>query len=221
MSLLASIPFFQKSLRAPRQVVSASWADRSQILDRDVNLFCWKRNRQEVIDQYLGRLVQNPLEPIVFTSFPHELSEKISEYRSKWDAEQVADADPFWEDVYQLADDFIATAGAKQATLHLRVIDNNACSKFHVDGYSLRLFTSYIGQGTEWLPESATNRDGLGKTNELIVKEAAAVRQMDAQEVGILKGEVPNERRYVKGIVHRSPPIEATGSKRIILRVDI
>ena len=105
--------------------------------------------------------------------------------------------------------------------MHLKMISDDACTKFHTDGYSLRLFTTYHGKGTEWLPEKAVNRTFLGQSNDLIVKDASRIQQMDAFEVGILKGEIPGKASSVKGIVHRSPKIAHTGEKRIILRVDI
>ena len=117
--------------------------------------------------------------------------------------------------------DFLVFSQAKRGGVYLKVVDDNACTKFHVDGYKLRLFTTYVGQGTEWLPEQATNRKGLGKSNNKIVKDASQVRQMNPFEVGILKGELPNGKSSTFGIVHRSPEIVSSEGKRVILRVDI
>ncbi len=83
------------------------------------------------------------------------------------------------------------------------------------------LFTTYLGRGTEWLPEKAVNRSALGKTNELIVKDPSLIQRMNAFDVGILKGELPKRMQRVKGVVHRSPQISEAGEKRVVLRVDI
>ena len=99
-------------------------------------------------------------------------------------------------------------ARIQSGTIHLKVIDDNACSKFHTDQYKLRLFTTYYGKGTEWLPEKATNREALGKTNELIVKDATKIQELTTYDVGVLKGTIPGIINSSKGIVHRSPQIE-------------
>ncbi|MEM8893030.1 MAG: DUF1826 domain-containing protein, partial [Bacteroidota bacterium] len=124
------------------------------------------------------------------------------------------------EDVYKLASDFLSYSDYGRGRLHLRVVNNDGCTKFHTDNYTLRLFTTYVGKGTEWLPESAVNRTGLGKGNEHVVKNQTMIERMRPFEVGLLKGEIKN-RSITKGIVHRSPKISHTGEKRIILRIDI
>ena len=221
MNLLSALPYVTKRLRNPRQVVSDDWSDRKVIRNTDTNLFCWKRPENPVVTEYLGELIKKKLEPISLFASQEDLKESISEFRTIWDQKGSPDGDLFWEDIYLLSNDFLSLSETKSGTIVLKVISNDACTKFHTDGYSLRLFTTYFGRGTEWLPEKATNRRGLGKSNELIVKDASQVQQMDTFEVGILKGELPNMPNPTYGIVHRSPEISKLGEKRIILRVDI
>ena len=104
--------------------------------------------------------------------------------------------------------DFLTLARMRSGTIHLKVINDNACSKFHTDQYKLRLLTTYYGKGTEWLPEKATNRKALGKTNKLIVKDASKIQELTTYDVGVLKGTIPGIINSSKGIVHRSPQIE-------------
>ena len=221
MSLLTSLPLIPFKSKSPRQVVSDSWEDRNDVLHSDVNLFCWKRPVDIVISSYLGQLLEEELKPITFHSHVNDIDENIRVHRITWDQEPFQAANLFWSDVARLTRDFLSYSENQSGTIHLKVINNNACSKFHTDGYALRLFTTYYGRGTEWLPEKATNRKGLGKTNEHIVKDITKVQQMDPFEVGILKGELPNSNRPGKGIVHKSPAINHSGEKRIILRIDI
>ncbi|MEM7297270.1 MAG: DUF1826 domain-containing protein [Bacteroidota bacterium] len=221
MSLIASIPFLRSKFKSPRQVYSTSWKDYSQILEGDINLFCWKRPVDIGITSYLGQLLESELPSIIFSAGINELHQEIEKVRPEWDSGSKQAADLFWKDVYSLVFDFLSLSESNRGTVHLKVIDNNACSKFHTDGYSLRLFTTYYGKGTEWLPENATNRKGLGKSNDLIIKDSSQVQRMEAFEVGILKGEIPDVFQAAKGIVHRSPEIASTGEKRIILRVDV
>ena len=220
MNLLAGIPFLERQ-KAPTQVRSNSWGDRSKVLDSNVNLFCWKRPAIPEITDYLNNVLADSPVAISFLADLENLSQSIDKHRSLWDAQFASKGDVFWEDVERLSHDFLSFSETRSGNVVLKIIKDNACTKYHTDGYSLRLFTTYYGSGTEWLPENATNRKGLGKRNELIVKDPSQVKRMETFEVGILKGEIPNRMNATRGIVHRSPEIVGSGEKRVILRVDI
>ena len=220
MSLLLNL-FAARRVRSPRQVDSKSWEDREKILESDVNLFCWKRPVDPLISAFLIDHLESFSKPISFNVTPETLIEKIECAKKEWGTHEGSTAELFWQDVNRLVGDFMKLSQAASATFHLKVVTNNACTKFHVDGYSQRLFTTYVGKGTEWLDEETSNRKALGSTNESIVKDPSRIRRMESFEVGILKGEVPNKQSETRGIVHKSPDIEQSGEKRIILRVDI
>lgn len=221
MNVHAQTKFLSTLFNTPQQITSASWSDRTVILEEHTNLFCWKRISDPVIHQYLEGILQVQPRPIRQDVSIDKLADQLKEARTAWETDVLAEGDDFWADVHQLTKDFLKLSDSKTATLHLRVIANNACTKFHTDGYSFRLFSTYLGRGTEWIPEVATDRTSLGKSNELIVKDPSKIQQMETFEVGILKGESLDQPRKVKGIVHRSPDIEALNEKRIILRIDI
>jgi hypothetical protein len=191
------------------------------ILEEYTNLFCWKRTPDPIIQQYLEKVLQIEPKPIHLKVSAGQVSEQLKEARESWEKMTASLADNFWMDVERLVEDFLKLCNSETAVVHLKVISDNACTKFHTDGYSLRLFTTYLGKGTEWLPEIATNRTGLGRSNELIIKDASKIQQMESFEVGVLKGEPAKRPRKVNGIVHRSPEIMCLNEKRIILRVDI
>ncbi|WP_185152769.1 DUF1826 domain-containing protein [Fulvivirga aurantia] len=219
MSLLKSIPFYKRSTNAPKQVTSSKWFHRNTILTDQVNLFCWKRSLDPSISQYIKKTAALEPEPIRRYVDRNNLHEQIEAAKLEWS--HIPDSQPFWQDVYKIVNDFLGFSKTETGTLHLKVIDNDACRKFHVDGYALRLFVTYHGPGTEWLPEGAVNRSALGTVNERIVKNKEAVQRIPTGHVAILKGQLPNRPSAVKGIVHRSPEIIKTGEKRVILRVDI
>lgn len=221
MNLLVPIPFLKSKTNRPRQVISNSWQDRKRILSKDVNLFCWERSLDQQMKDYLKPGFDAFSEPIVFTTTLHDLPAQLLKARATWDHSHTEGADAFWMDVYRLVCDFLSLSESRYCTLHLRSVDDNGCTKFHTDGYSLRLFTTYHGPGTEWLPEDAVNRKALGTSNKRIVTSPGRVQRMGTGHVGILKGELPGRPPAAMGIVHRSPAISHTGEKRIILRVDI
>ena len=205
----------------PRQVISHNWEDRPKILQHDVNLFCWTRSLAAPVTRYLEEQVQVSLQPIRCPVEKNNSSQQLSAARAVWEDTRSPEGDLFWKDVHNITRDFLQFSKDGTGTLHLKVVTDDACSKFHVDGYRLRLFTSYLGPGTEWLPEDAVNRHALGTTNEQIVKKPTRFQSLCTGHVGILKGEIPNQNQAVRGIVHRSPPIKDTGQRRLILRVDI
>lgn len=219
MNLLKTLPFISSQIPAPLQLISTSWSERSRVLEKGVNLYCWKREVNYGISEYLEQCLQHELPNISFFTQEEDLASKLRENRASWDHHHGVSGDLFWEDVYHLTKDFLGLSSNKSGTLFLKVIDNNACTKFHTDGDSLRMFVTYYGKGTEWLPEKAVNRKGLGKRNQLIVKDPEQIQHLKTFDVGILKGQVPGSN--AKGIVHRSPEIKSAGEKRIILRVDI
>ncbi|WP_424964219.1 DUF1826 domain-containing protein [Ekhidna sp.] len=218
MKALPDITFW---FRNPKQIISDSWSERNVILESDVNLFSWKRKTNQQISSYLQHVVSSDKEPISFFTDVNDLEKWISEIRGIWDGENKTAGDAFWKDVFIVVRDFLTFSPSQSGTVILKVIHSNQCTKFHTDGYPLRLFTTYYGKGTEWLPEKALNRGALGKRNDQIVKNPFKIQRMETFEVGILKGELSDRMNPTPGIVHRSPEIEKTGEKRIILRVDI
>ncbi len=127
---------------------------------------------------------------------------------------------PLIEDIEMLTLAFSDTCRARHLKLHLKAVSNDACRKFHIDGYDLRLICSYAGPGTEWTYNENVNRKYLGEgENEQIIKDWGRVRQLKSYDVAILKGELPHKRTG-NGIVHRSPAIEQKCAKRLVLRID-
>ncbi|HEU4408123.1 MAG TPA: DUF1826 domain-containing protein [Polyangiaceae bacterium] len=129
------------------------------------------------------------------------------------------------DDVRDLIARFAAVSGAARPHAHLEAVDDDGCRKFHVDYVGLRLLTTYVGPGTEWLSEDAVDRAALApsdappdETNAAVVRDPALVRRARAGDVLLLKGEgwPGNEGR---GAVHRSPPVAATGARRLVFKL--
>ena len=112
-------------------------------------------------------------------------------------------------------------ADARRLRVSLEAVRTNQCRKFHVDHVRYRLVTTYVGPGTEWVPDDAVRREALDHpldcpcdANKEIVRDPSAVRHAVPGEVIVMKGaRHPNHR----GAVHRSPPIEGTGRTRVVL----
>ena len=112
-------------------------------------------------------------------------------------------------------------ADARRLRVSLGAVRRDQCRKFHVDYVRYRLVTTYVGPGTEWVPDEAVRREALDHppdcpcdANKEIVRDASAIRHAVPGEVIVMKGaRHPNHR----GAVHRSPPIEGTGRVRVVL----
>lgn len=129
-------------------------------------------------------------------------------------------------DLAELAARFAALAGCARVKATLSGQRRDTCRKFHVDYAGIRLLCTYAGPGTEWIPNELVRRDILSRydlaldvANRSIQGREGAARSAQAGEVVLLKGEAwPGNAG--NGAVHRSPPIEASGARRILLTLD-
>jgi hypothetical protein len=124
-----------------------------------------------------------------------------------------------YSDIAELARNFLDLTAALRIGVRLERVETDSCRLFHVDQVEARLISTYFGSGTEWLRNADVNRAGLGQgDNDLVRRPGARIQTMLPGWVGIMKGERKNSGA---GLVHRSPPIEAKGLKRILLRIDV
>lgn len=124
-------------------------------------------------------------------------------------------------DITALAREFAQLTSSARFRLAFGPVASDQCRKFHCDFIRVRMITSYLGPGTEWMPDEAVRREVLDAppecpedANREIVRDPSLVRRARAGDVLLLKGERYPTRRPV---VHRSPPIEASGQVRVVL----
>ncbi|MFP3589632.1 DUF1826 domain-containing protein, partial [Paraburkholderia sp. SIMBA_055] len=67
----------------------------------------------------------------------------------------------FVADVTWLVAAYTCLVGARRIGLRLRVLNAPMCPRFHVDNVPLRLLTTYVGPGSEWLQEQNSCRSEL------------------------------------------------------------
>jgi hypothetical protein len=124
-------------------------------------------------------------------------------------------------DLQRLFSCFVDISASRQVRVSLRAVQTDACRKFHVDVVRLRMITTYVGRGTEWLPNDAVRREALAHpldcpcdANREIAPDRRRVRQARTGDVLLLRGEKDGAGR---GGVHRSPPIAASQGLRLVL----
>ena len=125
------------------------------------------------------------------------------------------------QDIEELISHFAEVTKAKNFRLLLATINTNMCRRFHTDINDVRLLCTYSGPGTLWLTDDNINTKALNNfgDNERIVIEEDKVQQAKRGAVVLLKGAV-YPQKGTKAIVHRSPTIEESGEKRLLLRID-
>jgi hypothetical protein len=131
---------------------------------------------------------------------------------------------PLGADLARLVSCFRALTGSSRLRVGFELQTHDQCPKFHVDAVEMRLITAYIGPGTEWLSEDAVDREALQKhdyssfeeANAAILRPGARVRHAQAGEVLILRGS-RSLTAQGRGAVHRSPPIESSQARRLLL----
>lgn len=124
-------------------------------------------------------------------------------------------------DVRLLAEATACLFEVERVAIRVRLLQAAMCPRFHCDNLPVRLVSTYLGPGSQWLPEAALDRDGLGVPKPgqpEAVRDAQAIQQLMPGEVALLKGGgwVGNEGR---GLVHRSPAVLAK-QKRLLLTID-
>jgi hypothetical protein len=128
---------------------------------------------------------------------------------------------PLATDIARLAQLFLRLCNASRAHVDLAVLDGDGCRLFHVDHVGLRLLTTYAGPGTEWLGNDNVCRAALGQgSNAAIVRDTKHIHRLEAGWVGLFRGEA-DPANAGNGIVHRSAPLQQSGRRRLLLRIDL
>ncbi|KAF1305881.1 hypothetical protein BLX42_24130 [Pseudomonas sp. SG-MS2] len=195
-----------------RQVHGESPRVLTDIFQEGVNLAVWQRRLPAQVEDFAGLVVSlgQPLadqrvlevhehEPPLLPGFLGEAAD-LQGYES------------FVADVRWLISAYTCLLGARRVGLRVRVLHNAMCPRFHVDNVPVRLLTTYVGCGSEWLCEGAIERAGL----QLAPAPVDNIQRLQAGDVALLKGEkwVGNEGA---GLIHRSP---AGHDPRLLLSLD-
>ncbi|MCH2108409.1 MAG: DUF1826 domain-containing protein [Polyangiaceae bacterium] len=183
---------------------------------RPIGMATWNRTIPPAIRNALRLWSVNVEEPfdgvtVTNTEIPDSVFEGMSPRLREW----------LHNDFSRLLLEFQKVAQVSQTQLTFGPIRSDRCRKFHQDYLRYRLITTYDGPGTEWVPAEAVNQAALvhppacpHEANAQIIADPAAVRRAQVGDVLLMKG-----RRHPDGtgIVHRSPPIEASAQSRIAL----
>ena len=112
-------------------------------------------------------------------------------------------------DISELVHAFSIITESELVDVRLEHIDHDSCWRFHTDVVDLRLLTTYLGPGTEWV-NPANAEDAIINQKKYL----GPLEHLKLAEVAMFKGKKASQ---TNGIVHRSPPIADSGDSRLLL----
>tara|TARA_Y200000002_G_C22462295_1_gene570910 strand:- start:42 stop:713 length:672 start_codon:yes stop_codon:yes gene_type:complete len=124
--------------------------------------------------------------------------------------------DPFFElwvdDMANVCNVFCDVVG--EDAIGFCLSTERGCRRYHIDNVPMRLLVTYAGEGTEWLPESASDREAFegGMANEFILKDPSARQFVGLWDIAVFRG-------GPKGVLHRTPDSALNGPS-ILMRLD-
>ena len=116
------------------------------------------------------------------------------------------------KDISQLCNLFCDIENSSYSSIWIS--SKRGCGRYHIDNVPKRLLVTYSGQGTEWLPDEAVDREAYvnGESNKKIIKNNFAKKFIREWNVAIFKG-------GSKGILHKTPDVALNGPS-ILMRLD-
>ena len=115
-------------------------------------------------------------------------------------------------DMSEICQIFCDTLNSKSVSFCLGT--ERGCSRYHIDNVPMRLLVTYMGQGTEWLPNEIANRIAFeeGLPNEKIVRDCSKIQHINTWNIAIFRG-------GSSGLLHRTPD-SALKNPSILMRLD-
>lgn len=185
-----------------------------------VSIAIWQRRLPVAIQHRLALLCLLMPRHRMFSLAPDAAAAPVlDEALSGFFGEPISTRDPWRADLLQLL--LLARTLAPQAALRVRIESkaSTADQLFHVDLLALRLVCTYRGRGTQWLPEAAFDRRGLGRGGNDCVRDWSALQEIPTGAVAVMKGNrFPGQPG--RGLVHRSPPARAD-LPRVLAVIDV
>lgn len=176
--------------------ISDDQAVLQRILNPEVHLAIWQHRDVPRLDGLDWDAIADIDQDVPVVALASAIPEALTSagYR---DAIALADA------IVPLASSFATLMACDELRIRLDVIETDACRKFHADQVTVRLLMPLVGPGTQWAYANTQGQIPEG--------------QLQIGDVGLFKGRVWAEEPI---ILHRSPPIGATGITRLLLVID-
>ncbi len=184
-----------------------------RIRDEAVELAIWERDLPRDFAQWLDALSPQKLPDARDVTDDAGLEATITAMLEDARMPDGAMRDLLLEDVAALARRFMTIMDSATVDIRLESIDHNACWKFHRDCVEARLLATYRGPGTQWIPPALGEAALDGQKDY-----RGPIQSLPRFAAGIFKGSCAAP---ANGIVHRSPPIDGKGVRRLLLCLNL
>ena len=205
---------------SPSWSVGPSPTTLSDIVSPDISVAVWQRDINPVIGEYFNDAFTTLGAGIRYVFSVESLTTALTDVLP--DGEGKAEA---IDDICLLADMMTCLFGCNEIGLRLVPLSSAMCPKLHVDQIPVRLVNTYLGEGTEWLPNEALSAHALNDTDtavKTVVHQGFYnknhVQQLNPFDVALLKGSVWGDDEQMSAI-HRSCQVEPD-TKRVLLTLD-
>jgi hypothetical protein len=182
--------------------LSASSDVFSELLDPACNLAIWKRPPRQSFENLLRDDTRN----VRFETDRKSLHQLLSQELREAGYSETAERNELIDDISLLADCYCRILDSVKFEVRLEVVTTNSCRKWHADYVNARLIATYAGSGTQWLCQEDVDRLERGD-------EPLRINSMSPGDVGLFKGKLATKTPAI----HRSPPIDGTGERRLLL----
>ena len=198
----------------------ASPVSLGEIVSAEKSVAVWQRQVDKTIATYFENTFESLGLGIRSVFSMASLKSNLNELLPEADGKTAA-----INDIYLLADMLTCLFDCDGVGLRLAPLCEAMCPKLHVDKIAVRMVSTYLGEGTEWLPNEKivpAAQAGTGKVVKTAVHQgyynSKDIKQLNAFDVALLKGSAWGDNESMSAI-HRSCQVPSN-SKRVLLTLD-
>lgn len=192
MTVIAAEPF---AIAEQKEVLKEIWQE-------ECSLAVWQRD----VPVDVSGLLESDVKNVCVTVPSHCPETRLREELRECGYPNGVTGQKLIQDILSICNKFHELTASPSIEIRLEIITGNSCWKFHSDYVELRLITTYLGSGTQWIDD----QDPGHMTNE---PSPEAIKELGIGDIGLFKGRLGKGRPAI----HRSPPIDGTGEKRLLL----
>ncbi|MFC3122613.1 DUF1826 domain-containing protein [Agaribacter flavus] len=206
---------YKKSWKAGNTAINLS-----EIFSPKVSVAVWTRDEDPQLNRYFNDVFQQLGMGLRGVFSMDVLKQELNKLLPESDGKEVA-----IEDIYLLSDMLTCLFDCDSVGMRIAPLTSAMCPNFHVDNIPVRLVNTYLGDGTQWLPNENIHANPSNNTSAHSVKTPfgrgynnSEIQQLKPFDVALLKGQAW-EGHEDMAAVHRSCKVEPNG-KRVLLTLD-
>lgn len=219
--VVSPFPAHSTLATGPRTALVSTVAELTAIYQKDVNLVVLPRVLTSDVQAAVHALAAGP--DFTATAQVHAARPDLSPLPFA----TQAGADPLLADIQFWVQAFAELFDAEQIGLRISHSRSVLCPRFHIDRVPVRLVCAYAGPSLQWLAEPDVDRSFLGHRSggrsdkeSGLIRHPATIQQVPPQAIVLCRGDSwPGQAG--RASVHRSPPLPAGSSGRIVMTLDM